>query len=320
MVLAASSPYFHKLFMETSCDHPIVFLKDVKAEQVRGILEYMYRGEVSVSQEQLPALLRVAELLRVKGMVEEEEEGGSGGDNADDTEEGHHHHSSNTVKKEVKEHHAARPRSVSPPHMASAPTSRSSSPMPLLRNSDGHQLLLPTTTTSAATAVSSSASNSNNTTAHTPTSSSSGPPPPHHLPPNFRPFLTPPGGGGGPANGGSPHHHLPHPHHSTPPFPMWPLPGLFPGAHSLFGGGNGPRDSGGRSSSPAALKEAARGRLNSGHQEKEMGGGNIIPPLMPRDSIDEKQVAIIYCIHTGRHRDIYLYIYTGRHRDRSEIS
>ncbi len=27
MVLAASSPYFHKLFMETSCDHPIVFLK-----------------------------------------------------------------------------------------------------------------------------------------------------------------------------------------------------------------------------------------------------------------------------------------------------
>lgn len=126
--------------------------------------------------------------------------------------------------------------------------------------------------------------------AHTPTSSSvSGGPPPHpHLPPNFRPFLTPPGGGGGGApNGGSPHHpHHPHHHTPTPPFPMWPLPGLFPGAHSLFGGGggSGPRD--GRSLSPG-MKEAARGRLSSGHQDKELTG---MPALMPREALDEKQV------------------------------
>jgi len=48
----------------------------------------MYKGEVNVAQEELPGLLKVAELLRVKGLVEEEREkllnsnfaaGGSGG-------------------------------------------------------------------------------------------------------------------------------------------------------------------------------------------------------------------------------------------------
>jgi hypothetical protein len=34
----------------------------------------MYKGEVNVAQEELPGLLKVAELLRVKGLVEEERE------------------------------------------------------------------------------------------------------------------------------------------------------------------------------------------------------------------------------------------------------
>ena len=46
-------------------------LQDVKASQVRAILDYMYRGEVSVAQDELPSLLRVAEMLKVKGMTEE---------------------------------------------------------------------------------------------------------------------------------------------------------------------------------------------------------------------------------------------------------
>ena len=54
-----------------SVKHPIVFLKDVQVSQVKAILDYMYKGEVSVAQQELPALLRVAELLRVKGMIEE---------------------------------------------------------------------------------------------------------------------------------------------------------------------------------------------------------------------------------------------------------
>ena len=74
MILSACSSYFQSLFMENTCEHPIVFLKDIKIGEVRAILDYMYKGEVNVAQEELPGLLKVAELLRVKGLVE-------GGDN-----------------------------------------------------------------------------------------------------------------------------------------------------------------------------------------------------------------------------------------------
>lgn len=71
MVLAACSPYFQNLFTDLPCKHPVVVLKDVKYCEIKAILEYMYRGEVNVAQDQLAALLKVAEALKVKGLVEE---------------------------------------------------------------------------------------------------------------------------------------------------------------------------------------------------------------------------------------------------------
>lgn len=71
IVLAACSPYFQSLFTSLSCKHPVVVLKDVKYLEIKAILEYMYRGEVNVAQDQLAALLKVAETLKVKGLVEE---------------------------------------------------------------------------------------------------------------------------------------------------------------------------------------------------------------------------------------------------------
>lgn len=75
MVLAACSSYFQTLFTELPCKHPVVVLKDVKYCEIKAILEYMYRGEVNVAQDQLAALLKVAEALKVKGLVEENRSG-----------------------------------------------------------------------------------------------------------------------------------------------------------------------------------------------------------------------------------------------------
>lgn len=71
MVLAACSSYFQNLFIENECRHPIVILKDIKFSEIKAILEYMYRGEVNVAQDQLAGLLKAAETLRVKGLVED---------------------------------------------------------------------------------------------------------------------------------------------------------------------------------------------------------------------------------------------------------
>jgi hypothetical protein len=205
IVLAASSDYFQKLFIDNNSEHPIVFLKDVKASQVKAILDYMYRGEVSIAQTELPALLRVAELLRVKGMIEESKEA-----------------------KEAKEPGRSSTDSA-PPNTAVAPPTSSNGP-------SGHQ---PPVSPHAA-----------------------GHPRPLHppgagIPPNFRPFLTPPGGA------------------STPPFPMWPLPGLLPGAYNLFNQRDrkelspGPKD---------------RHKMASGSSDKDLP----LPPLIPRENTEER--------------------------------
>jgi len=76
MVLAACSNYFQNLFMENTCKHPIVFLKDITFNQIRALLDYMYHGEVSVQEEELPALLKIAEALKVKGLVESDDKEG----------------------------------------------------------------------------------------------------------------------------------------------------------------------------------------------------------------------------------------------------
>lgn len=48
--------------------HPIFILKDVKFQELKAMMDYMYRGEVNISQDQLAALLKAAESLQIKGL------------------------------------------------------------------------------------------------------------------------------------------------------------------------------------------------------------------------------------------------------------
>lgn len=70
MVLSACSPFFQNLFLENPCKHPIVILKDMRYEDLKAIVDFMYRGEVNITQDQLSALLKIADTLKVKGLAE----------------------------------------------------------------------------------------------------------------------------------------------------------------------------------------------------------------------------------------------------------
>lgn len=70
MILSACSPYFATLFADNPCKHPIIILKDVKFAELKSIIEFMYRGEIDVCQNQIGALLQVAELLKVRGLAD----------------------------------------------------------------------------------------------------------------------------------------------------------------------------------------------------------------------------------------------------------
>ena len=49
LVLAACSPYFRALFASNPCKHPTVFFRDISADQMDLLMEYMYRGRISVN-------------------------------------------------------------------------------------------------------------------------------------------------------------------------------------------------------------------------------------------------------------------------------
>ncbi|KAL3280150.1 hypothetical protein HHI36_017650 [Cryptolaemus montrouzieri] len=69
-VLSICSPYFKELFRVNPCKHPIVILQDVNHAALCSLLQFMYQGQVSVSQEEIPTFMKVAETLKVKGLTD----------------------------------------------------------------------------------------------------------------------------------------------------------------------------------------------------------------------------------------------------------
>ncbi|XP_066139033.1 protein tramtrack, beta isoform-like isoform X15 [Euwallacea fornicatus] len=69
MVLSVCSPYFKELFKTNPCQHPIVFMKDVSYVAISDLLQFMYQGEVQVSQDNLTTFIKTAEALQIKGLT-----------------------------------------------------------------------------------------------------------------------------------------------------------------------------------------------------------------------------------------------------------
>ncbi|XP_076266790.1 uncharacterized protein LOC143200254 isoform X2 [Rhynchophorus ferrugineus] len=70
VVLSACSPYFKELFKANPCTHPIIFMRDVEARHIMALMEFMYVGEVNVSQTHLSAFLKTAESLKIRGLTD----------------------------------------------------------------------------------------------------------------------------------------------------------------------------------------------------------------------------------------------------------
>ena len=71
MVLSACSPYFQSILKEAAdSTHPVIILQGVKYSEMKAVIDFMYKGEINVSQDHLAGLLRVAETLKIRGLTE----------------------------------------------------------------------------------------------------------------------------------------------------------------------------------------------------------------------------------------------------------
>ncbi|XP_017882547.1 broad-complex core protein isoforms 1/2/3/4/5-like [Ceratina calcarata] len=68
VVLSACSDYLERLLLDIPCTHPIIFLRDMRMWELQALVEFMYRGEVYVEQQQLAKLMQAAEVLQVRGL------------------------------------------------------------------------------------------------------------------------------------------------------------------------------------------------------------------------------------------------------------
>ena len=73
VVLAASSPFFLELLQRNKHQHPLVFMRGVKSDNLSSLVDFLYYGEVNVLQESLDAFLALAEDLKLKGLTGSEE-------------------------------------------------------------------------------------------------------------------------------------------------------------------------------------------------------------------------------------------------------
>ncbi|XP_058835537.1 uncharacterized protein LOC131692482 [Topomyia yanbarensis] len=70
VVLAANSPYFQSILQDVPMDHCSILFPGVREFEMRAILEYMYTGEVNVTQAQIEPIMEIAKQLEVKGLFD----------------------------------------------------------------------------------------------------------------------------------------------------------------------------------------------------------------------------------------------------------
>ena len=77
LVLAAASPLLRSLLARAAHPHPLLFLVGLRLADLRLLMDFIYQGEVELTQAALPSFLAAAGELQVKGLTGQE--GGWGG-------------------------------------------------------------------------------------------------------------------------------------------------------------------------------------------------------------------------------------------------
>ena len=70
VILSSCSSFFKSILQANKHQHPWFYLKGIKHEELSALLDFIYNGEVNISQAGLNNFLKVAEDLSIKGLTQ----------------------------------------------------------------------------------------------------------------------------------------------------------------------------------------------------------------------------------------------------------
>ena len=73
VILVASSPFFKEILVRNKHNHPLIYMRGVKKENMTAMVDFLYKGEADVSQEHLDSFLALASDLKLKGLMSTDE-------------------------------------------------------------------------------------------------------------------------------------------------------------------------------------------------------------------------------------------------------
>ena len=73
VVLASTSPFFLELLKKNKHSHTLIYMKGIKSENMEAMVDFLYKGEGNLSQENVDGFLALAEEMRLKGQNSKEE-------------------------------------------------------------------------------------------------------------------------------------------------------------------------------------------------------------------------------------------------------
>ena len=74
VVLASTSPFFKDLLKRNRHPHPLIYMRGIKSDVLMAMVEFFYKGEANVFQENLDTFLALADEMRLKGLSRTDEQ------------------------------------------------------------------------------------------------------------------------------------------------------------------------------------------------------------------------------------------------------
>ena len=72
VVLVSASPFFKNILKTNKHPYPMIYMRGLKSEDLVAVVDFIYKGEADVSQENLASFLSIAQDLQLKGLKQDQ--------------------------------------------------------------------------------------------------------------------------------------------------------------------------------------------------------------------------------------------------------